>query len=136
MSIAEDQEGNLWIGTLTAGLIQLRDGKFFTLGQREGLAAEVVMTIREDSTGALWLGTTSGGLNRIRGEEITHFGKEQGLPSEQILSLQEGQGGRLLVGTNTGLAIWDGQRWETVSIPGRVKTPLVFTILEQEDGSI
>ncbi len=39
LSLLEDREGNLWVGTETEGLHVLRDQRFLNIGAREGLSS-------------------------------------------------------------------------------------------------
>jgi ligand-binding sensor domain-containing protein/signal transduction histidine kinase len=59
LSLAEDREGNIWIGT-RAGLCQLTDVKLPTFGVKEGLNADVALGVSASSRGGLWIGTQSG----------------------------------------------------------------------------
>ena len=68
LSLMEDREGNLWVGTETGGLHILRDQRFHTIGAREGFSSDATTTVVEDSAGTLWVGTSGGGLNAIRSE--------------------------------------------------------------------
>jgi ligand-binding sensor domain-containing protein len=61
----EDREGNLWIGTDGEGLVQIRSREIHTMGRREGLRQNMVMTTTEDPTGALWFGYNTGGIDRM-----------------------------------------------------------------------
>ena len=51
-----DRAGNLWIGTVTGGLVRYRDGEFTAFTTRDGLASDIVYTLEEDRAGALWIG--------------------------------------------------------------------------------
>lgn len=65
ISIAEDSEGNIWIGTLD-GLNRLdeKNMRFEHFGEAQGLPDNVISNILFDDTGALWL-TTNKGLTKI-----------------------------------------------------------------------
>ena len=58
LSLYEDTEGTLWIGT--DGLARLKDGKITIYGDREGLFDQNVLAILEDDNGYLWLSTNKG----------------------------------------------------------------------------
>jgi diguanylate cyclase (GGDEF)-like protein len=58
ISLYEDTEGALWIGT--DGLNRLKDGKITVYGDREGLFDQNVLAILEDDHGYLWLSTNKG----------------------------------------------------------------------------
>ncbi|TAF33629.1 MAG: hypothetical protein EAZ57_05270 [Cytophagales bacterium] len=59
-SLFTDNEGNLWMGTDIAGLIQIKDGKFLTFGTQNGLLDDIVHATSQDLEGRVWVGTQSG----------------------------------------------------------------------------
>jgi ligand-binding sensor domain-containing protein/signal transduction histidine kinase len=58
-ALAEDREGNLWVGTRN-GLSQLSDVKIPTLGKAEGLAADVNLSVCASPRAGLWIATSDG----------------------------------------------------------------------------
>src|SRR5208337_4034415 len=90
LTLMEDREGNLWVGTETDGLHILRDQRFRTLGAREGLSSDGTTTVVEDGAGTLWVGTSGGGLNAVRRSEAgenkaRNYSVRDGLASDVIL---------------------------------------------------
>lgn len=78
-TLYEDNNGNLWAGTVRDGLFQLKETyiKTYTdgaLGSSNGLSERVVISIFEDKTGNIWVGTDGGGLNRFSPDDniFTH----------------------------------------------------------------
>ncbi|GAA4314265.1 hypothetical protein GCM10023149_10370 [Mucilaginibacter gynuensis] len=66
-TIAEDKTGNLWIGTIDAGVWRF-DGKNLTnYTVKDGLPSDVVNTIFKDKLGRLWFGTEGTGLVTFNG---------------------------------------------------------------------
>jgi signal transduction histidine kinase/ligand-binding sensor domain-containing protein/CheY-like chemotaxis protein/HPt (histidine-containing phosphotransfer) domain-containing protein len=68
MSLRHDHLGNLWIGTMTAGLKKLSpDGRVDSIpvkaGNPHALSAAGIMTIVESRSGQIWVGTFGGGAN-------------------------------------------------------------------------
>ena len=108
LSIMEDHEGNLWVGTETDGLHILRDQRFRSIGAREGLTSDATTAVVEDSAGTLWVGTSGGGLNALRQSgdgknQVKSYTVSNGLLSDVILSLAAAPDGDLWVGTPDGL---------------------------------
>jgi ligand-binding sensor domain-containing protein len=66
-SACEDEDGNLIIGTLGAGVFWYEaDGKYQQISTEQGLSKEYVLSLCMDSEGNLWVGTDGGGLDRIK----------------------------------------------------------------------
>jgi len=79
LSLHEDAQGALWIGTQDAGVSRYADGVFEHFGEDEGAPPGEVWAIAEDRDGVLWFGGQ--GLTRRVGERF-----EQVLP--ETLDLQ------------------------------------------------
>ena len=102
-AIAEDAEGNLWVGTLGGGLNRLHDGNFTAVRKSaEGLPGNTVSSLLVDREGALWVGTSSG-LARLKHGRWSQFTTGAGLPSNKISYLMEDAEGYLWIGSNAGL---------------------------------
>ncbi|HUZ08101.1 MAG TPA: two-component regulator propeller domain-containing protein, partial [Candidatus Paceibacterota bacterium] len=66
-SACEDDNGNLIVGTLGAGVFWSdADGKFQHVSTEQKLSSPIVLSICLDQEGNLWAGTDGGGLNRIK----------------------------------------------------------------------
>jgi len=99
-SLLLDRRGNLWIGSLDAGLHQLRENPLQTWGRREGLAADLVTSVAEDEDGGIWMTSRQGGLARLdlRTGQVVQV--PLGRPGEDLWSLAIGAQGSLWLGTN------------------------------------
>jgi len=84
ISMLEDREGNLWIGTADDGLIRLSSTLFAVYSVEEGLEESSVRVVLEDQDGVIWIGTTGGGLHRLMDGRIRVFGAEEGLLSNDL----------------------------------------------------
>jgi ligand-binding sensor domain-containing protein len=62
-SVARDNQGNLWFGTLGGGVSRYDSTAWRTFTTKDGLAGDIVMAIARDNQGNLWFGTT-GGVSR------------------------------------------------------------------------
>ena len=103
LSIYEDREGDLWLGTDSGGLNVLRDQRLTTYTTRDGLSGNLVRCLLQSATGDLWIGTDGAGLDRRTRTGSAHFTTADGLSSNVILSLAGGVGGDLWIGTPDGL---------------------------------
>ena len=75
-TLAEDEEGNIWVGTMNNGVSKF-DGKMWTIyNVASGLINNSVLCIAQDGYGNMWFGTR-GGLSILSDDEwtnITGFG--------------------------------------------------------------
>jgi two-component sensor histidine kinase/streptogramin lyase len=112
-ALAEDLEGNLWVGT-SNGFDRFREPKVARWSTFEGLSGNLITVVCSTRSGDVWVAAVAGGLNRIRGNQIVRYSKSSGLPSDSVLSLHEDANGTLWAGTDNGVARLSGDRFVEV----------------------
>jgi ligand-binding sensor domain-containing protein/signal transduction histidine kinase len=110
-ALAEDKEGNLWIGTPN-GLSQLSDVKIPTVGKAEGLAADLYVSVVASRKGGLWLATGAGFTYYNGPTNIEVYGENLGLGNAYI--------GTLFEATNGDIYLVNGVREVLVVSGGKV----------------
>jgi signal transduction histidine kinase/ligand-binding sensor domain-containing protein/CheY-like chemotaxis protein len=115
LSIAQDRDGGLWIGTKEGGVSHLApDTLRFGAWRRNpddphSLSDQNVRAIYRDRGGVLWIGTYNGGVNRYDALSgtFTHFRHDArnpvSLDSDRVYSIYEDRSGDLWVGTAVGI---------------------------------
>ena len=123
LSLAED-DGGLWIGTYSTGLVRWRDGKVQErLTSGHGLPSNQVRAVLAAADGSTWIGTSRGLVHRRGDGEVRLLREEDGLPRSFVLSLFQTRAGDIWVGTTNGAALVSGR-------DGGIK-PYDFSPLEQ-----
>lgn len=108
ISVYQDRQGILWVGTSQFGLNRIdRSTGRVTVYQHDpanptSLNYGEVSAIFEDKAGTLWIGTT-GGLDRFNPQNET-FESVEGFEESYVGAITEDQQGNLWVGKWTGLA--------------------------------
>jgi signal transduction histidine kinase/DNA-binding NarL/FixJ family response regulator len=114
VTLLEDRRGNLWIGTIGAGLVRLDPSRRnFTSYRHDpddphSLGKDLVHAIHEGRDGKLWVGTWGGGLNCLdpatgRFSRYRHQpGNPRSLSDDQVVSVLEDHTGQVWVGTYMG----------------------------------
>jgi ligand-binding sensor domain-containing protein/signal transduction histidine kinase/CheY-like chemotaxis protein len=69
MVIYEDSGHVFWIGTYGAGLKRFKDGKFSTVGIRQGMFDDTIWSILEDDSGNFWM-SSNRGIFKVRKQEL------------------------------------------------------------------
>ena len=112
-SLAEDKEGNLWVGTDNGlDLFDRKNNQFIhhrnDPRNKESLSHNTVRSILEDSHGNFWLGT-DGGLNLFNRKSNTFiaYTEKDGLANDAIYGIQEDDHGDLWFSSNRGLSRFD-----------------------------
>ena len=90
-SIAEDESGNLWLGSYSGcGLTRFDGQNYINVGEDKGMVSNMVYLLVLDNSGALWIGTNKGldlldvnKFNRSDSVVIKHYGKNEGFTGIQ-----------------------------------------------------
>lgn len=120
MSILEDKEGNLWLGTNGAGVYKFSDNKFTQYLSAIGMVYEdelyhnIILSIIEDLKGNIWFTSLShGGVSVYNGDKFTHYTSE--LSDDFIRVVFCDTKGNIWVGTHGnhkgGLDKFDGNQF-------------------------
>ncbi|SDL55296.1 Signal transduction histidine kinase [Pedobacter sp. ok626] len=102
ISINEDKQGTLWLGTFSSLIRLSKDNKNVKIFQLN----TAVRAIYEDKKGNFWIGTEGSGLllfDRKKGTYKT-FSEENGLPGNTVLNILEDNSGQLWISTFNGLS--------------------------------
>lgn len=119
LTLLEDREGGLWIGTYV-GLCRYdgKTGRFSSYMSVDrdstSLSHNWVYALHEDADGRIWVGTYDG-LNRLDPKTgvFSRFGTRNGFPSGVMNGILEDSRGRLWISTNAGLVRFDPETAET-----------------------
>ena len=118
ISLFEDKDRNIWIGTFYGGLNKLDAinkklppdrAKFTVYNQKNReISNNTVMAIQQNFDGYLWIGTFGGGIDRmdLRNGNFTNFSKistpQNAFPDVEILSLFVDRSGIIWAGSHLG----------------------------------
>jgi ligand-binding sensor domain-containing protein/signal transduction histidine kinase len=135
LSLCEDREGNLWIGTGGAGLAVLRPGVLQTLTPPDAWQGRAVLSVAPSRDGSLWIGTEGAGLYQFREGSWTTFAESAGIGVPYVWAVLEDAQHKLWVGTWDGLLARQGNRFEVV--PGlESMTEHVTALLPARSGGL
>jgi ligand-binding sensor domain-containing protein len=78
MCLAEDENGLLWMGTRTTGLLQVQKRQVMTLPLPAFASQHAGLTVCASRDGSVWCGTDGAGIFRWQAEQMSHFETNQG----------------------------------------------------------
>jgi diguanylate cyclase (GGDEF)-like protein/PAS domain S-box-containing protein len=152
-ALARGNDGTLWIGTLSAGLVRYEPERerwerfpAASSPSAPGLWHASVMAVHEDRGGRVWIGTL-GGLNvyeratgRLHKIEPAR-GNNDGLAGERVRSILETSDGSIWIGAHGGLnrlvAYESGQaRFRAYRISDGLADDTIYSLLDDADGRI
>jgi len=84
LSIAQDAENNLWIGT-TSGAYYINKQHTVHFAAHNGFTDNSVSDIYNDADNNLWFGTEGGGVYKFEGDSYVIFDQSQGVNNSQIV---------------------------------------------------
>jgi ligand-binding sensor domain-containing protein len=134
ISLFEDSNGNLWIGTWGGGLNML-DAKrksfkrfIYDPSVEDGITDNIIWAITEDTNGSIWLGTEAGGLNKYDPtlNKFTSYeivSAKSSLPNKAVRSLFVDSDGTIWAGGWFGLSKYSHiqEKFEPTSISNESK---------------
>jgi len=136
ISLCEDREGNLWVGTGGGGLVILRPNNIETVSPPDQWQGRSVLSVCPGQDGALWIGTEGAGLYRFQNDSWNNYGAGQGIRNSYVWSLAEDAHGRLWAGTwGGGLFVQNGDRFEFAPGMANITMPMP-ALLSARDGGL
>jgi len=134
LSLFEDREGSLWIGTEAGGLNLLKSKKFNTYTTKDGLPNDLVKAIYQDAQGGIWIGSNGGGLTLFKDGKFTTWTTRDGLSSDVVLSLAGDADGIMWIGTPDGLNRFKDGKFQTFTFAEGLSNDLVRSVLVDRNG--
>lgn len=136
ISLCEDREGNLWVGTGGGGLVMLRQSIIRTVSPPDHWQNRSVLSVCQGRSGALWVGTEGAGLYRFKNGAWTNYNTGQGLRNPYIWSLAKDSKGRICAGTwGGGLFVLNGDHFDFAPGMSNVTMPMP-ALLHTGDGAL
>jgi signal transduction histidine kinase/ligand-binding sensor domain-containing protein len=81
LTMAYDQDANIWVGTDSRGLLRFNSQGVASLNQGGRVSRRSITALFEDREGSLWIGSASG-LERLRDSPFVSYSLPEGLPSD------------------------------------------------------
>ncbi len=131
-----DDEGALWMGTRTQGVVALKGKRARQWRMADGLSENFVTAIAQDGEGVMWFGTRSAGISRWDGRDWRAFTVEDGLLSNEVTALLVDDGGALWVGTREGLNRFDGESWRAFTTADGLGANEITALAQDESGAV
>ena len=134
-ALAQTPDGTLWIGGRT-GLTRFDGVRFvpYPGDGEEPLGSTNVTSLLATPDGGLWVGFRPAGVALLQRGRVTRYGTQDGLPGGAVQQFAQDPDGSLWAAARSGLARFDGQRWETVADAAEVTDP--YGVLVDRAGTL
>jgi ligand-binding sensor domain-containing protein/signal transduction histidine kinase len=147
-TIYEDGDGNLWIGTIRAGLYMLdRDRKLLVRYRNSptdaaSLASNEIAALFEDREGGIWVGTRGDGADRFTSKPLFfhRYAHEAGNPNslekDVVIAVFEDSHGMLWLAGSRKLLELDRKTGKPSQPIPHLPGEMVYSIAEDRSGSL
>lgn len=117
LSMTQDEEGQLWFGSLGDGISVLTGDSLWSLTEADGLISNRVRKMIVDQKGRVWIGT-DGGITIYDHGELFNLTTQNGLAKNTIKSLHCDVEGNVWIGYDgEGVAMFKGERFFHLNDP-------------------
>lgn len=135
LSLAQDMQGGVYVGTYTDGLLHVKNNKITPMLNREnGLLSNEVRAIFVDDNNQLWIGTAAGLTLKKADGSLQQFTQKNGLPANFVMALTQDSHGAIWVGTGVGVSRFDGEKFIPLNISDIFDAQYAFGFLETPEA--
>ncbi|MBC7861849.1 MAG: SpoIIE family protein phosphatase, partial [Bacteroidia bacterium] len=137
-SVAEDKDGNIWLGTKGgASKFQTSTKQFRNYTVADGLGGNHVYRVFKDSRGDMWIGALGGSLCKFDGFSFKKYDESAGITHKFILSISEDKKGNIWFGCyGGGLYKFDGKTFTNYSLKQGLNTESPYSIIADNQNNI
>ncbi len=124
-------DGDMFVGTINAGLVVLRETGWHHLREINGKVLRAVMAIAEDASGAFWLGASGNVFRFDRGQW-----RRLNIQPESFVSTIYTGDGNVWVGGENGVWRYDGRSWRRFALEHEDAHVWLNRIVAGADGEL
>lgn len=135
LSLYQDVEGELWMGTNAGGINRYSGTAFTYLTKEDGLSDNVVFAMATSPKGEVLVGTNNG-LNIIRGKRIDTLNTSKGLTHPGVVSILVAKNNTVWLGTGKGVCRMVGDSAIAFTVNDALSNSTILNIREGSGGNI
>jgi ligand-binding sensor domain-containing protein/serine phosphatase RsbU (regulator of sigma subunit) len=138
--ITQDDDGNLWIGTLS-GLTKYNGREFKTYSRTDSLAEDWVTSLCKDAKGNIWLGHWAGGVSMYnsKSKKIENLNLEEYTRFKTVTAITQDEKHKYWIGTEgAGVFVYDPQnkKMATLTKKDGLSSDNVYSICLDQKGNV
>jgi signal transduction histidine kinase/ligand-binding sensor domain-containing protein len=136
LSLYEDREQNLWLGSESQGLLRFQPQSIHVYSKEQGLIDRNVYPIYQDHSGAIWVGAWQSGVSRFANGKFTNFVISDNAPVHLVTSIVEDRQGTIWVSTHVGVSTFRGGKFEQPAQPTFPPGTIVQAMFQDRQGTL
>ncbi len=138
--LAQDDDGNLWIGTLS-GLTKYNGREFKTFSRKDSLAEDWVTSLCKDKKGNIWMGHWAGGVSMYNNKtkKIENLNLEEYTRFKTVTAIIQDPDQRFWIGTEgAGIFVYDPEKKTMISLNKKdgLSSDNVYDICLDQKGNV
>lgn len=138
--LAQDDDGNLWIGTLS-GLTKYNGKEFKTFSRKDSLAEDWVTALCKDKKGNIWMGHWAGGVSmyNYKTKKIENLNLEEYTRFKTVTSIIQDGAQRFWISTEgAGIFVYDPANKTMISLNKKdgLSSDNVYDVCQDQKGNI
>jgi ligand-binding sensor domain-containing protein/serine phosphatase RsbU (regulator of sigma subunit) len=139
-ALTQDDDGNLWIGTLS-GLTKYNGREFTTYSRKDSLAEDWVTAICKDKTGNIWFGHWAGGVSmyNYKTKKIENLNLEEYTRFKTVTSIVQDNDQRFWIATEgAGVFVYDPINKKMISLNKKdgLSSDNIYDVCLDQKGNI
>jgi ligand-binding sensor domain-containing protein len=135
-SLAENQQGDIWLGTNNDGACRLAENRFACFNTENGLSSNNVYSIFSDREGTLWISTYERGFNRVTKKIVAPLSTAAGLFDKNVYPILEDRSGAVWLGTFSALSKYENGKITNYTRRDGLLYEIVQSLFEDRDGRL
>jgi ligand-binding sensor domain-containing protein len=136
-AIFQDHAGAIWLAPENGPIVRYQQGRFETIGGRNGVPGDNADCFAETSDGTLYVGLYRSGLISLKGGVAKLHDVTNGLPVNDVRAVYADKDNHVWVGTKgRGLAVWVANRWWNPQAFADLFQDQVSALTEDDRGNL
>ncbi len=138
--ITQDDDGNLWVGTLS-GLTKYNGREFKTFSRKDSLAEDWVTAMCKDKAGNIWMGHWAGGVSmyNFKTKKIENLNLEEYTRFKTVTAITQDVNKRFWIATEgAGIFVYDPTNKTMISINKKdgLSSDNVYAVCLDQKGNV
>ncbi|MCP4220661.1 MAG: response regulator [bacterium] len=136
-SPSHEAGGTLWIGTMGAGLVSYKKGKFTSIAKNKEQASLQIYSLSLDAEGVLWVGTYGKGLYRVKDGVMSALSQAETVTKGNIPAMHCDPDGTVWIGTyGKGLVKIVGKNVKVYSEKDGLPSDYIMSLLRDSRSNL